>query len=425
MKLGRLCLVAALAALVMAVPLTAFATNGYFSHGVGLKAKGMGGATLALPQDAFAGGNNPAAAAFTGDRFDVGIDYFRPVRSSEITGSMNPAINSTYDANVDEYFLMPEIGVTKALSDRLAIGLAVYGNGGMNTSYDKPIPLFDGRPDGAVNPGVDLMQAFIVPTVAVKLNEQHAVGLGVNVAWQRFAATGLFNFDNEMMTSNPGSVTDNDYATSTGFGARIGWLGQLSDAVSVAVAYQTRTYMGEFDEYKGLFAENGGFDVPASFHGGIAVMPMPGAVVAVDVSYIQYSEIKSIANPLLPNLGEAQLGTEGGAGFGWEDVTVVKVGVAYDVTADVTVRAGYNYGGQPIPESETLFNMLAPGVIEQHVTLGGTWRPTPSTEISFAYMHALENTVEGADSIPVDFGGGEADLTMSQDTFGIAFGMGF
>lgn len=183
--------------------------------------------------------------------------------------------------------------------------------------------------------------------------------------------------------------------------------------------------MGEFDEYKGLFAEEGGFDAPASFHGGIAVMPMPGAVAAVDVSYIQYSEIKSIANPLLPNLGEAQLGTEGGAGFGWEDITVVKVGFAYDVSADVTLRAGYNYGGQPIPESETLFNIIAPGVVEQHVTFGGTWRITPSAEISFAYMHALENTVEGADSTPMDFGGGEADLTMSQDTFGVAFGMGF
>ena len=269
------------------------------------------------------------------------------------------------------------------------------------------------------------MQAFVVPTLAVRLNDNHAIGLGLNVAWQQFKATGLYNFDNAMMSSHPGSVTGNGYDTSTGFGARIGWLGRLNDTVSLAAAYQTRTYMGEFDKYKGLFAEEGDFDIPASLHGGIAVTAMPGVLLAVDVSYIQYSEINAVANPLLPNLGQAQLGTEQGAGFGWEDMTVVKVGVAYDVTSDLTLRGGYNHGGQPIPESETLFNILAPGVVEDHLTFGGTWRVTPSAEISFAYMHAFEKTVEGSDSIPLDFGGGEADLAMSQDTFGLAFGMAF
>ena len=54
MGVKRACLVAGTAALLVAVPLAASATNGYFSHGVGIKAKGMGGATLALPQDALA-----------------------------------------------------------------------------------------------------------------------------------------------------------------------------------------------------------------------------------------------------------------------------------------------------------------------------------------------------------------------------------
>jgi long-chain fatty acid transport protein len=419
----RACFIAAATVLAVAVPFAASATNGYFSHGVGIKAKGMGGATLAVPQDALAGGNNPAALAFLGDRFDVGVDWFRPDRGSEIAGNMSDPVNGVYDANGTEAFFIPEIGVSKALSERLAIGLSIYGNGGMNTSYTTPIPLFDDPADGAVNAGVDLMQAFIVPTVAVKINERHALGLGLNVAWQRFEATGLANFDNEMMTSHPGSVTDNGYSTSFGFGARVGWLGRITDAISVAAAYQSRTFMSEFDEYAGLFAEDGGFDIPSSFHAGVAITPAPGAVIAFDVSRIMYSEIKSVANPLLPNLWEAQLGTEGGAGFGWDDATAFKVGAAYDVTAALTLRAGYNHGEQPIPESETLFNILAPGVVENHATFGGTWRVTPDAEISFAYMHAFEKTVNGSDSIPAEFGGGESNLTMSQDSFGVAFGM--
>ena len=420
MSTMRIRVLTAVVAVIMIVPMVASATNGYFAHGVGLKAKAMGGASIAYPQDALAAGSNPAGMAFIGDRFDAGVDLFRPDRSSEVTGNANAPINMVYDANDEQNFYMPELGYSKMLSEKLALGLSVYGHGGMNTSYTTPIGLF-----GMTNAGVDLAQMFIVPSVAMKLNEQHAFGLGVNVVWQRFKADGLENFDNETMSSNPGSVTGNDYASSTGFGARAGWMGHFGEMLAVGATYQTRTFMGEFEEYSGLFAEEGGFDIPSNYGVGIAVMPMEGLVLAADVTQILYSEINSIANPLQPNLFESPLGTEDGAGFGWEDVTVFKVGVAYDVTTELTLRGGYNYGGQPIPDSETLFNMIAPGVVEHHATFGGTYAVSENVEITFAYMHAFENTVEGEGSIPAGFGGGEVDLTMSQDSFGLGVGMLF
>lgn len=417
MKILRTGLAALVLTAAVFAPSAALATNGYFAHGVGMRSKGMGGVGVALPMDAVAVGVNPAASAMLGDRFDIGVDWFRPDRSSEISGSVAP-VNAVYDGNDTAYFIVPEMGITRALNDRVSLGLSVYGNGGMNTSYTTPIGLF-----GTSDAGVDLSQLFIVPSVAVKIGDGHALGLGVNVAWQRFEATGLENFDNAGYTSAPDKVTGNDYDSATGFGVTVGWVGRVGCAVTMGAAYRSRTFMGEFEEYSGLFAENGGFDIPSSFSAGMAVTPDSRSTVAVDVSYIMYSEVNSIANPLLPNLDEADLGAEGGAGFGWEDVMAIKVGAEYDLTDAFTMRAGYNYGGQPIPETETLFNMLAPGVVEQHVTLGGTWRFSESMEITFAYMHAFENTVEGDDSIPMDFGGGEADLTMSQDTFGVSFGM--
>jgi long-chain fatty acid transport protein len=398
----------------------AAATNGYFAHGIGLRAKGMAGAGIAYPQDAMAAGSNPAGMAFVGDRLDVGVDLFRPNRGSEIAGNM--MVNGDFDANDEENFFMPELGYNKAMSDRFSLGLTLFGHGGMNTSYTTPIGLF-----GATNPGVDLAQMFIVPSVAMKLNEQHALGLGVNVVWQRFKATGLENFDNPVSSSNDGSVTNNDYSNSTGFGVRAGWLGHFGPMLAVGASYQSRTFMGEFDDYSGLFAEEGDFDIPTSYGVGVAVMPVDGLVVAADVTQTLYSEVNAVANPLLPNVFDpsSPLGTEDGAGFGWEDVTVFKVGVAYDVTDALTLRGGYNYGGQPIPESETLFNILAPGVVESHVTFGGTYEVSEMFEITFAYMHALEKTVEGEGSIPIEFGGGEADLTMSQDSFGLGVGVLF
>jgi long-chain fatty acid transport protein len=411
---------------VAVLPGVARGTNGYFSHGVGMKAKGMAGAGVAYPQDALAGGTNPAGMGLVGSRLDIGLELFRPDRGSEITGNDFPGIDGTYDANDKQNFWVPEFGYNRMLTPMMAVGIAVFGRGGMNTSYTTPVGLF-----GTTNAGVDLNQVFVVPTVAYRITENHTVGVGLDIAYQWFEATGLQNFDNEMMTSAPGKVTDNDNASAFGAGVRVGWLGRLSPMLMAGLTYQSRTFMGEFDDYAGLFAEGGDFDIPPQLTGGIAIMPSERMVMAFDVAHIWYSEIKAVNNPLLPNLGEAQLGTEGGAGFGWQDVTVYKAGVAFDVNEVWTLRGGYNYGEQPIPASENLFNILAPGVVEHHLTLGATWRFMPGMELTAAYMHAFEKTVEGENSIisgPMEqggMGGGEADLRMFEDSFGIAFGMNF
>jgi long-chain fatty acid transport protein len=413
-------------AVVVMLPAAVLATNGYFSHGVGMKAKGMGGAAVALPQDALAVGTNPAGAAYIGNRFDVGVDWFRPDRGSEITGNLFPGADGAYDANGKQDFFVPEAGGNFMLNENLALGLAVFGRGGMNTTYTTPVPLF-----GTTDAGVDLSQLFIVPAIALKLNDNHAIGLGVDIAWQRFKATGLEFFANSMFSSDSSAVTNNDYASSYGVGVRLGWIGRLSPMLTAAVSYESRTFMSEFDEYAGLFAEHGDFDIPSSINAGIALRPCEKTVIALDVSHIRYSEIKAIANPLLPNLGQARLGDDNGAGFGWKDVTVFKVGVAHDLNGSLTVRGGYNYGRQPIPESQTLFNILAPGVVEHHLTLGATLEIAPGAEVTAAYMHAFEKTVDGNGSIipgmpdQGGMGGGEADLRMFENSFGIAFGKRF
>jgi long-chain fatty acid transport protein len=64
---------------------SAYATNGYFSHGYGMKAKGMAGVRATSTDDAFFGANNPAAAAFAGNRADLGVDLFSPIREATTT----------------------------------------------------------------------------------------------------------------------------------------------------------------------------------------------------------------------------------------------------------------------------------------------------------------------------------------------------
>lgn len=406
-----------IATLLLAGP--AFATDGYFTHGYGVKSQGMGGVGIALPQDALAAATNPAGMGLIGDRVDFGVTWFRPQRESKISNSPVPGANGNYEGNDTDNFLIPEFGYNRQITPDVTLGVSVYGNGGMNTDYERAIPLF-----GNSSPGVDLAQLFIAPTATWKINETNTIGVAVNLAYQRFEARGLQNFDNPMFTQSPGKVSNNGHDSSYGAGVHIGWIGQISDTVTLGAKYQTKTYMSKFDKYKGLFAEGGDFDIPESYGVGIAVKATPKLTLAADVQRIEYSDVDSVGNSInqLVQQGQ-QLGTNRGAGFAWKDVTAVKVGASYAWSDTLTLRAGYNHSSQPIRRSETLFNILAPGVVQDHITLGATWVLPNQSELSFAYMHAFEEKVRGSNnSIPAAFGGGEADLKMYQDSLGIAYG---
>ena len=72
----RIKLALGVAALTALSPVTAHATNGYFSHGYGTISKGMAGAGTALSQDSIAAATNPAGMAFIGNRIDGGFEVF-------------------------------------------------------------------------------------------------------------------------------------------------------------------------------------------------------------------------------------------------------------------------------------------------------------------------------------------------------------
>lgn len=69
---------------------SAIATNGYFPHGYGIKAKGMGGASVAMAQDSLGGATNPASMVFSGARMDLGLEWFSPRRDAERSGAGFP-----------------------------------------------------------------------------------------------------------------------------------------------------------------------------------------------------------------------------------------------------------------------------------------------------------------------------------------------
>ncbi len=326
------------------------------------------------------------------------------------------------DSN-SKYFVIPEFGYVKQMSPSLALGVTVYGNGGMNTDYPGgqfncgmgPANMLCGN--GRL--GVDLMQLIVAPTAAYKLNAEHAVGISPLIGYQRFRAEGLHAF--MAVSSDPGNLTNRGYDSSFGFGVRLGYQGRVAPGFTLGAAYASKMNFDEFDKYRGLFAGRGEFDIPEHYALGLAAQVNPQVKIALDYQRINYSDVRSIANP---STNMAQLGAPNGPGFGWKDVNVWKLGVEYQHSKALTLRAGYNHGDNPIRASDVTFNILAPGVIKDHFTLGFTYTLPSGSELTMSYMHAFSNDVKGASILPVFMGGapaGNEKIEMYQNAVGIQY----
>ena len=126
-------------------------------------------------------------------------------------------------------------------------------------------------------------------------------------------------------------------------------------------------------KYSDLFADGGGFDIPANAHHRTHLQAGRAASRAsFDVQRIWYSDVASVGNPIgnlfaCPTAGaggtdlQSCLGGSHGAGFGWRNMTVYKLGLRWQLDHDWTGRVGVSHGTQPIPGSQVTFNILAPG----------------------------------------------------------------
>jgi long-chain fatty acid transport protein len=422
-------LAAALFVAGIIAPGAANATDGYFQPGFSVKSVGMGGVGIALPQDALAAATNPAGMALIGNRADFGLSIFQPDRNATFSNFQGQTGGQagTYSGNDDKSFLIPEFGVNYMINPTMSAGLSVYGNGGMNSGYSSIYKSGTGlgfsqtrNPEPA---GVDLQQTFISPSFAWRVTPTQTIGVAVNLVHQIFRANGLGAFAGA--SSNSAALSDNGHDSSNGVGIRLGWIGELAPGFSLGATYQPKTHMSSFSKYSGLFAGGGSFDIPANYGVGFAWKPMNQLTVAGDVERILYSGVAAIGNTST-TFGQNPLGTSSGPGFGWNDITVVKLGVAYAVDEALTVRAGWNHSDDPVTTQNVFFNTIAPGVVKDHLTLGATYALSKSMEISADYVHAFKSTVTGTapqfTNQPTPTGSATESISMSQNVFGVSIG---
>lgn len=466
MKITKSIILTFATAITLSVPFVASATNGYFLIGFGAKSRAMGGTGVANNTGGMAAAFNPATMIDSGTQFDIGAELFIPPRSVTHVSSV---LGYTDEESNHNLFLIPSMGGTYQWNDKMTLGFAFIGAGlkteynqGLNSNSCKqvnagnvpgytscPPTFFD--PNITVKPsneaGVELIQMQVVPSVAYRVHKNHTIGVSMVMAAQFFRAEGLGAFEDLGFTSTPGFLTDQGFEHAYGGGYRLGWLGSFMDEkLKVGVNYSSKVWMDKFSEYKNLFAEQGNFDIPENYSIGFAYEAMPVLIVAFDVQQINYSDVPSIGNPgpatdlvnknngnLFPLCAGTDptpclLGGPKGLGFGWTNQTIYKVGVDWQYSEKINLRAGWNYGKSPIPNDQVLFNMLAPATPEHHLTFGGGYRINDEISLDANVMIAFLNTIKGPTAFgpggsPVD--GSNASIAMGQYSLGATLGIKF
>ena len=155
------------ALLLLAILPPAAATNGYFAHGYSISQRAMAGAATAMVEDSLVASVNPANGVWVGDALDVGLSVFAPIRDHSASARGDDAGPGIFtispieeDRSQRERFYIPGFGYNRRIDERSSWGVAVYGNGGLNTVYTQntarfgdQIPVFRTECEGSFGGG--------------------------------------------------------------------------------------------------------------------------------------------------------------------------------------------------------------------------------------------------------------------------------
>lgn len=164
---------------------------------------------------------------------------------------------------------------------------------------------------------------------------------------------------------------------------------ELNDNWNLGFSYKSPIWQQKWD-YNAAFKDNSARRIgvqaqfPAIYSWGIAYKGIPKVLIDLDFRYLDY------ADTLLFGQNVSQ------GGLGWKSVFAVALGGQYALTDKLTLRAGYLFNTNPIPTEHTLFNIQAPGITEQTLSMGASYAMTENVTLSMAWMHGFDNSIQGS-----------------------------
>lgn len=379
----------ATAALAAAAP--AAATNGMRMIGFGPVQNSMGGVSAAAPLDAATIVTNPAGMSALAPRLDLSGTAFAPTVKYDAAwtpdGANVFAATQESDRPLD---VIPTLAAVYRTQDALTLGVAALGTAGMGVDYP------------AGGSGLYTMRTFtsymnmrVAPAVAYRLSDALSVGFAANLQYA-------------LMAYEAGGMAKRESAGALGVGATVGATFAVTEALTIAAAYESKSLYQSFEfDIPAHLTRNGpvpggteelDFDQPQVATFGAAVRPLDGLLLAADVQWIDWSDTNGASQPAF----ETSQATTGYMPWNldWSDQVVFKVGGQYLLPAvkGLALRAGYNYGASPLAEGRAFENLAFPAVAEHHFTAGAGYEVGALT-LNVAAQYSPEAKLAGSNAM--------------------------
>ncbi len=423
-----LSLVAALSIAILAAPLGA--TNGMYLTAYGAESAGRAGANLAISDRTLAINFNPAGISqLQGRHYSANLSLLAPsLETANLVNGVTDGENAV--------FPLPAFGYVRGGKETpWSWGFGVIAQGGMGAEFQN-LNTFFGTQDRTFS---EVRFMTFAPTVAYAITEDMSIGATVNVgygdvAFEFFPGTSFFNPQNPQM-SFFGMDMDSP-AVGLQSNVRIGYWWRIHPRVNFGAIYQTETESNfedgtlivNFDGHPFLGrkvrydVDVDGFTFAAQAGIGFAFRATDDLILAVDLKRYDWDAAIDVitVSATNPDVAGAPPVTVPFV-FNWEDQMVYAVGIDYRANDRLTLRAGYNFGENPVPDGT--LNPLFPANVEDHMTLGfGYLRNNKTYNVGLEYVPEIEQTNTNPNPMVNPFGPGSMvgheQLTLS---FGVSW----
>ncbi len=311
------------------------------------------------------------------------------------------------------------VSVAYQLADNLSVGFTahmVYSQ----LEFSMPYSLSPSIMQGIAMPGMTFGQMFAAPpsaggfgytevTASAEMKDLTALGfngkLGVAFKVNDQLTLGLnYSMPTNLTYENGKATMDMTQQLNDAFGKAV--MGYMAQNPGATAAQAQAAVMTQFagmgiDLSKGAVAN---YDLavdlsfPQSIGFGASFVATDALKFALDVEWLNWADAfdkmtiklsngnNTNINKMLGNTGSFNLDFP----MNWKNSVVVKFGGEYKVAKDATVRLGYAYGQNPVPES-TIFPVF-PAIIENHVTAGASVRVANPLTVHAAVEMGLNNS---------------------------------
>jgi len=323
------------------------------------------------------------AASASASAFELGpweqvlVDSLTPEYSSASVRSTPSMIAGQWNHTVqlDQRLLLPDFAVPLVMGrDEASSSLS------LEWVQFSAVQATDAGGFGVVGLGSDqrqFEQSVVMPGLTRQMANGGAVTISAVLASQRFANASMNLLQQDGPLASADRLAQAELGASQGpeevahgLGVRIAWAAQTSQRVRLEAALQSRVAMTEFASVRGLHGSLAQLDIPSRMELGVSFQSTDTLALNAGLSRVFYGEIGAFPSRAMPARFGSLLGDGSSPEFSWDDLTVLRLGWAWQPTHTTQVFMDYHTRTQPRPTVAALARALDSELANNAFTLG-------------------------------------------------------